>query len=78
LVGLQKTRALRGRDEIGYEDEDQLRGWLTGIEFDDRQFGLAIGHLWRLGRLQQPRADAWTRKGSARPTWLIEPVVHIG
>lgn len=70
---------LRGRDEIGYESEDQLRSWLTeaGIDFDGRLFDLALGHLLRLGRLQSPRADTWQRP-EVRPTWLVEPVPFTG
>jgi hypothetical protein len=63
---------LRGRDELGFEDEDQLKGWLreAGIDdFDDTQFDLALGHLLQIGRLQQPRV--WERN-SIRPTWLVD------
>ena len=48
-----------------------------GVEFDDRQFGLAIGHLSLLGRLRTPRPDTWEQKGP-RPTWLNPTPVHIG
>ena len=70
---------LRDRDELGYGDEDELRQWLAdaGVELDDRKLELALGHLWRLGRLQQPRAVEWTRPG-ARPTWLVDAPVHVG
>jgi hypothetical protein len=63
-----------------FEDEDQLREWLAtaGVEFDDRQFSLGLGHLWRIGRLRQPRDVEWTVKGAARPTWLVEPRVDRG
>ena len=47
----------RGRDELGYTSDDELKGWLTdaGIEFDEAQFNLAVGQLERLGRARLPR-----------------------
>jgi hypothetical protein len=71
---------LRGRTEIGYEDEAQLKQWLEadGIGgFSEREFGQALDHLHRIGHLQSPRADHWQGPGP-RPTWLVEPVPYIG
>ena len=51
------SAVLRGRDELGYTSDDELKGWLTdaGIEFDEAQFNLAVGQLERLGRARLPR-----------------------
>jgi hypothetical protein len=70
-------RVVRGRDEIGYEDEEQLRGWLIegGVEFDDRMLELALGNLLMAGRLQTPMPERWEGPG-ARPTWLVDPPIH--
>ena len=65
---------LRSRLELGYEDLDQLRGWLqqAGVTVDDdRQFDGAIADLLRSGRLQMPRAETWERK-EPRPTRLVD------
>jgi hypothetical protein len=74
-------QALRGRSEIGYEDDEHLKGLLrdAGVEgFSDRELGQAIGHLVYLGHLQSPRADHWDQKNQARPTWLVEPRIRSG
>jgi hypothetical protein len=65
-------------DATGYEDEDQLRGWLReiGTEVDDHTLGKAIGHLFYLRHLNTPRADQWERPGEAIPTWLVEPRIY--
>jgi|RhiMetdeSRZDD1v2_1073273.scaffolds.fasta_scaffold12025_4 hypothetical protein len=71
---------LRDRTEIGFEDESQLREWLSaaGIDgLDDRQFSHALAHLHHIGRLQSPRPTHWEGKGP-RPTWLVEAVPHRG
>jgi len=41
-----------------------------------RQLGSAIGHLMLIGHLQTPRPDHWEGKGP-RPTWLVEPRIHL-
>jgi hypothetical protein len=81
LLEADVCQVLRDRpDAIGFEDETQLRDWLSaaGIEgFSDREFSQAIGHLIHLGHLQSPRADQWEHPGP-RPTWLNEPRVRTG
>jgi hypothetical protein len=70
-------RVMRSRDEIGYEDPEQLAEWLIGggVEFDDRMLQLALGNLLMAGRLQTPMPERWEGPG-ARPTWLVDPPIH--
>jgi hypothetical protein len=72
LLESEIVAVLRGRDDGGFTDEDELQQWLrdAGADFDDRQFGLALGHLARLGRLRSPRPEEWVGPGPVLPGWL--------
>ena len=79
------VETLRNRDELGYSDDDQLKSWLAAanVEYDgDTQLALATGHLFRLGRLQQPRLDRIWESDDGVPveqvTWLVEATPHRG
>jgi hypothetical protein len=70
---------LRKHEDAAFTDEDELLQWLEAegvTDVDPRAFGLALGHLSRIGRLQTVRPEEWTSKGP-RPTWLSEAKVHI-
>jgi hypothetical protein len=70
---------LRARDGSYTDEESELKEWLAadGVAFSDRQFGHAIGDLFRWGHLFSPRPEEWRGVGP-RPVWLREPPIRKG
>jgi hypothetical protein len=51
--------AIRDHDDTYVDEDDELKSWVQdrGVEFSDREFGLALGHLATLGRLRPARIN---------------------
>jgi hypothetical protein len=73
------AKTVKDHSELGYTDLEELKLWLeaAGVSYDEELLGPAILHLMNIGRLQTPRADHWEGPGP-RPTWYVEPTVHVG
>jgi hypothetical protein len=66
---------MKSRTEEGYEDETELVQWLdqAGVPYGEKQLAMALGHLWRLGRLRER-----DRRGRAKVFEWIDAPIHIG